>query len=211
MSSSENQPGCFGVPSVFSFKAPACAGCPARDACQEVAYAALMAAPEKGFLMRLIREHDANRRPAPAGRGYDPEFTVPEVPARNPSKSELTPDQEALIQSLPKKAGTYLRTLLKRGILARIRKCALAGINPFPEEQYRPAHLAYELLMRGGFTKRELRLAYASTLGWKDSAAAPQVTIIWQVFQALEIGAEAGCRMVAHPMLAAQNQVSQTQ
>lgn len=161
--------------------------------------------------MRLIREHEANRHPTEESGNYDAEFTVPEAPARNPVKPDLTPEQEASIAALPKKAGAYLRTLLKRGIVAQIRRCARAGVNPFPEAKYRPAHLAYELLMKGGFSKRDLRLAYAGTLGWKDSAAAPQVTIIWQVFQALEIGCEAGCRMVAHPMLAAQNQVSQTQ
>jgi len=157
--------------------------------------------------MSFLAEHEAHREGAPQrdAKPHDPDFTIPVQQARSKPALAFTEDQAAILAGLPKKAASYLVTLWKRGMPERIKVAALKGQNPFPEATFRPAHVAYNLLMGGGFTKAALRTAFQECLGWGESSAYSQVSITWRVFCALGIAVEDGCRLVPHPNLGAQN------
>lgn len=205
--STSPNPGCYGVPSVFSFKSTVCGACPSRDGCRGAAYQALLSVSDKTFVARFIAEHESHnaRLNCPAAPRHDPSFTVDVDRPRARATFAMTDEQKAAVAELPKKAATYLMTLWKKGIPERILEAARRGQNPFGERTFRPARLAYELLVSGGFTKQGLRLAYQESLGWTEGSAFSQVSIIWRVFCALGIAMEDGCRLVPHPKLGAQN------
>lgn len=155
--------------------------------------------------MRFIDEHEAHRARDAKGEAHDPNFTVDTGSPRVKNNQALTSDQKRLVESMPKKVAAYLMTLWRKGVPERVRECARRGQNPFDCGRFRPAKVAYDMIVNGGFTKQSLRVAYQDSLGWTENAAFSQVSIIWRVFQALEIGAEEGELLVPHPMLGAQN------
>lgn len=212
MSTSElerhNHPGCFGVPSVFSFTSPVCTGCASSQACRAASYQALLSMADSPFVGRFIAEHEAHNRQsscqveAPAHR---PDVTINAPVPRVKGEFVPTEDQMRALESLPKKAAAYMLRLLKKGYADRIKEAARLGVNPFRNAPAKGAYVAYELLMQGRVSKSGLRAAFQERLGWTEGAAFSEVSMIWRVFCAMDIAQEEGEVLRVHPMLGAQN------
>lgn len=180
-------PGCYGVPSVFSFTSRVCGGCGSFEGCQRQSHDTLKLLPSNPGVQAMLLKHENHLR--------QKEGLSPLVP-KSRQKNTITEEQEQQVRSLPKKVGDYLRKLFKRGEDIKIRECAGKGENPFTEEKSRPYRVAFEYLLDGGFTKRFLRTAFMEEMGWSEASAFSQVSIVWHVFVALGVAEESGCALV---------------
>lgn len=128
------------------------------------------------------------------------------IEAKTKSKFVLSPDQQEVIRALPKKVGDYMRKLFKRGRDVEILKLAALGENPFRDDRERTYRLAFEHLLDGGFSKRSLRAAFMSELGWTEGAAFSEVSIVWRVLMTLGVAREEGCVLVPSDKVQARGQ-----
>ena len=196
-------PGCYGVPSIFSFNSPVCPGCMHFEGCKDSSRDALKRLPDSPGVRLALSRFVTVTEQEPMGRKLITRA------ARVPKRMPLTEDQLAKVAELPKKAGEYLRTLFSKGMDTKVVEAAKNGENPFCKDKARPYHLAFDQLLEGGFTKGFLRVSLIETLGWSESSAFSQVSIIWNVFQALGVAQEQGCALVPTPNVRCKNSVIQ--
>lgn len=197
------QPSCFGVPSVFSFKCDVCSNCGHFTDCEESAYFALRSIAHRLPVEQALIEHERFRRAKDGDEGVaapDPLVIVEAQPRRaRVARYDLTPDQERRLSKLPKKVADYLRKLFVRGLDVKIQMAAERGENPFDGGKFCTQQVAFDMLLCGGFTKRDLKAQFMDRLDWQESSAYSQVSLVWQVFIELDIAREEGCRLIPSP------------
>lgn len=204
-----SNPGCFGVPSVFSFTSPICGKCGSFEACRSQAHAALLSHPQQWVVRSLLEKHNAycHREDVvlPERSEIETSRPAPKVASKNAVRFALTPEQMLLLGSLPKKVAEYLKKLMVRGIDRQVLEAAGKGENAFTAEKHRPYRLALDMLFEGGITKPALRTAYCDKLGWSESAAFSQVSMIWHLFPAMRLAENQGCALVPSPRVLSKN------
>lgn len=202
------RPGCFGVPSVFSFTSRVCGKCEHHGNCQSQAHAALLGAPPR-LVGKLLEQHNEYRRAVDAST---PESTTlnttrptPKTASKLAVRLPLSDAQLATLSGMTKRAAEYLKRLMVRGIDKEVLTAAEMGRNGFMSSKHRSLHLALERLLEGGLTKASLRLAYCEDLGWSETSAFSEVTLVWKIFQAMGLAVEQGCSLVAAPTVICKN------
>lgn len=203
------EPGCFGVPSVFSFTSKVCGKCDHFSSCQKKAHAALIAHPQQHVVRSLLEKHNAyvheNEEEMPEGAVLSVSRPAPKSKRESQVRFALTPEQMLLLGSLPKKVADYLKKLMVRGLDRQILEAASKGENLFTQDKHRPYQLALDMLMEGGLTKPMLRAAYIEKLGWTERASSSQVSIVWSLFKAMNLAEEQGCSLVPSPSVLRKN------
>lgn len=202
------KPGCFGVPSIYSFTSRVCGKCDHAAACQPVAHSALASAP-LGVSIRLLRQHEdhcaAVGGTLPVGATLIVSRVLPTARKAPALRLPLNEGQTALLKTLPKRSADYLKKLMVRGVDRAVLAAAKNGENGFTKTKHRPFHLALEKLLEGGITKGQLRVAYCEELGWSETSSFPQVTMIWNIFPAMGLAVEQGCALVVGPGVKSKN------
>lgn len=202
------KPGCFGVPAVFSFTSRVCAKCERFNQCQVEAHSSLLAAPVT-IVGKVLEQHNrychANGLSVP-NVGNVLITSMPTVrPTRSPTRLEITAEQQATIDALPKKTGDYLRKLIVRGVDKEVLDAAERGENAFTMTKHRPYRVALDMLLEGGITKPALRVAYCDQLGWSKPAAFSQVSMVWGLFPAMRLAEERGASLMPLPNIRCKN------
>ncbi|WP_374335303.1 hypothetical protein [Methyloversatilis sp.] len=180
-----NHPRCFGIPSVFSFDSPVCSVCPINDDCRAAVLTALSGAGQTVAVRNLLTLHERAQAALKNKVGGIEGFVV-KKPAktlktrrRSAPRIVLSVEQERSISTAPKKVGKVARTLLERGFTYN-------GTNPFNHTN-RTYYTAFNKLMVGRITKKELRMALCEELGWGETSAYSEVSIIWSLFPILGV------------------------
>lgn len=197
-------PGCFGIPSVFSFRSQHCSRCAAhREACQRQVLDTLRGMDQGIDAVRVaLIEHEravglSSRAPLQVqGRGS--------YVAKSP-RFELTDAQQLTAAALPKKARARLEKLLRGGYDVLIRMAIKSGDLAFSKiNNQRSLVTALQLLASNpAITRGGLRAAYVGTLGWSDLSAKNEVSIMWQVLPGLGIAVQNSASLALSPELRA--------
>ena len=204
-------PGCFGIPSIFSFTSRVCGKCSHFQTCRVEAHAALKAAPIE-IVRHQLRAHEDYCRAHSADSGEEKkiEFTRKVAPSKKvrslPKKIDLTDAQKAMLEALPAKVSGLLSRLMKRGVDTSVLLAAQHGNNGFDPAKHRSLHLALDMLLEGGITKPALRTAFVEKLGWAETSAFAECTLIWKVFPLLKLAVEQGASLVPGPGVRCKNE-----
>lgn len=179
-------PGCFGSPTAYNPELPDCQTCEFVDLC------GLEAAKARDRLLRdlgLSEEVLATRtvsKPKPAPK---------RPPVAGPSKPvEKKAEPAAPIPGVSKKGGELVRAIQRE--VSDLGALLRAGENPFVNRTPRYMGVVCDMLLAGGFTKRELRLAFIDRLGWSDGTASAHVSIVVSALPAIGAVVERGGRFV---------------
>lgn len=189
-------PRCFGLPSVFHRDTPTCAKCPVMTECEKAALAkALALAPyvQIGDVVMRLRNRGESTTPA----AVDTQLTVVQRTTREEKlRLALTEGDRAVIAKMPVKVREKAEYIMRAGKDVEARESLSRGVNPFPLDGSRYLHVACDLLIKGGFTRAELRDAYMERLGWSRATAASEVSTVVNIFPALKFAKEVHRRFV---------------
>ena len=186
------EPGCYGIPSIFSFKSEVCGSCSHASNCQSDAHSALLALKRLPIVADVLNEHNeyvhnviVTKFPRPARVQLSK--PIPVQRNNNITRVALTEEQLDTLEALPKKVQTFLRAVWARGEDKTMWEAARNGLNPFEEDRNRPYHLAYQELMKGKVSRAYLSNVIMDNLGWAYSSAYSQVSMIWRVLPCLNL------------------------
>lgn len=200
-------PGCFGIPSVFSFVSGVCANCREFGDCQAQSHYALTLV-DQSLVSDLLRQHEnfANAQGVIRNRGG---LETTRLPVRKTKilrvEKRLSEEQEGTIARASKKVGEYLRKLYLCDIESKISSAIQNERNPFCSDGARPYHAAYEAITTGSISKGYLTTMFQEDLGWSKASAKSQTSVVWGVFVALDLAVEDGAYLIASPRIPADN------
>lgn len=195
---------CYGVPSVFSFKEGSwCLGCEHFNECRVASWDALKETPLSSAVNAALIEHerfDAYKKATAAFKAGA------RITRAKQLKLELSPAQTQMIGSQPAGVGKVLRLLYQQGMDAAIRKViASHDLDLSGVKAHRSLLLALEILMRRGFTKKDLKCAFVNYLGWSERSAWSQASLTWTLLIALGVAVEFLDRLLVAPNLSNEN------
>lgn len=183
-----NNPGCFGVPSVFTFKSSICGACPSHNGCQKQAFAELQSVSNEAYARPLIKQHimfmqkiDVLEMP-----------NVAKVRVLSDKRKPLSEEQEAVLESLPKKIAAFVRSVWTRGCFKEMVDRASRGDNPFDQAKNRTHHAVYEALKESHCSRVQLVNKLKEDFGWTNAAAYSEISAIWKALIALGFACEDG-------------------
>jgi len=180
------QPGCFGIPSVFSVRSPKCNTCASANACVSVSRTVLSRIGDPELILTFSTMVAVND---PVERVAQPRPLEVKVERATRARWAPTPTQKALIDSVPAAVGKMMRAMFRKETF--IAQALANGENPFPNDSQRTASTMYLLLSnRVPVSKAQAKAALQSALGWASSSASVQASLIWRVFKELGIGVE---------------------
>lgn len=174
-------PSCHGDASVFSFKSKTCTGCRHFDSCVNITHDFLLQlrpAHEIAVMLERHARYEASKTDKSAGASVID------------GKRDLTPEEEAIAAKLPVKTAPQYRRIVSEGFVPLMKQGLAKGANPFKVDGYKYLHVAFDELLRGGFTKKSLRMRYMQECGWSEGTAFSAVSMIWHLFPACEVAAE---------------------
>lgn len=227
MACQSGAPGCYAAPSVFSQDSNICQQCPAFDACSIACRDTLKALRDKINIEDILSRHRQVK--AASIERASPETTVKQdyskfMPAmRKPpeqkverktprvtSPTEMTPEQEAIINAIPQKNARELAIKwIKKGQFEHIRAELAAHRNPFTNQKVNHEFVACELLAAGPVTKLALKKAFMKRLGarqpWDEATASSHVGIVLPVLVAFAIAIETEEGFTLNPSLLSDN------
>lgn len=172
---------CHGDASVFSFASVTCTGCVSFDSCVSSTHDSLLqlnlGAPAKPMLERHVRFVAYKKDKAMRGSVLT-------------GKRALTDDEERIAKTLPSKVASQYRRIVSEGFVPRMKEGLAKGLNPFDRNGYKYLSVAFDALLAGGFTKRELRLNYMGSCGWSEGTAFSAVNMAWHLFSSCGVAGE---------------------
>lgn len=183
--------GCFGAPSVFQHKSPACGRCSDRAGCVEQVRDNLPLVGERVDASDIAIEFRNGQIEAggiepvipPASQSPIPDRAVP----TRKVKYVLSAEQQAICNALPKKAGKVLDTLIRNGKLDAMLSQPKLGINPFRDGTPNWMEVTFDALLSGGFSKKSLKELLMSRLRWGETTAFPHVTKAVSILTAIGV------------------------
>lgn len=183
-----NSPGCFGVPSVFTFKSSICGACPSHVGCQKQAFNELQTVAGEAYAKPLLRQHIM----------FMQKIDVLEMPnvakerVVSDKRLALTEEQEEVLNSLPKKIAAFVRSVWSRGTFDDMLAKFNAGDNPFDQKKNRTHHAVFEELKQSRCSRGQLVEKLRESFGWTYAAAYSEISAIWKALIALHFAYEEG-------------------
>lgn len=172
---------CHGDPSVFSFSSLTCTSCPSFDSCVSSTHNSLLqmnvGAPVTLLLERHVR-FDAYKSDKVARASV---IT---------GKRAITQDEEVTAKRLPVKTASQYRRLVTEGFIPLMKQGLAQQRNPFKVDGYKYLNVAFDALLAGGFSKKDLRLVYMDSCTWSEGTAFSAVSMIWHLFVVCGIAEE---------------------
>lgn len=216
----QQAPACFGSPSCYAGDSKICNACVAYETCGVEVTKTLERI--KGVInvddllhkhtQALAKARDKKAKHFQAQREdalIKPERPMPKEVERTSKVEKITYEvdeaTQALICTLPVKAQPFATQLCKTGLVERIKKDLNAGLNPLEKTGPKFLCIALKELIKGGFTKAELRAVYVAELGWSENSCASHVSLVVKLFGMFEIAVESDSKFVANPTLLQQN------
>jgi len=183
-------PGCFGFPSIFSFKSEVCSACSHNQECEREVESKLRSESDKPHVRVALKAHESARSAFSGAMSSGAQQTreKPLVGLVKRSRAAVkyvpTDEQEAALKNAPKKVARIAMTLWGRGFEYK-------GSNPFNVTLNKTFHAAFETIAKTGrVTKKELRMGIADLLNWSESSAYSEVSVVWSLFPILGITRE---------------------
>lgn len=196
------KPGCYSIPSVFSAKSQRCGQCEFKQPCREGAYRVLVRFddPELSFalaaLAELTKDEDIKLRKSVPINPLSIMRTQPK------DRWEPKPQQQEVISRVPKNVGRFIYALLKDDAEPQIARSLALRKNPFSEFGQRCAHVAMSVFLScEAVSKRSLRMAFVTSLGWSEPSASAQSSVVWRAFVELGICVETGNFATINPQI----------
>ena len=188
-------PGCFGIPSIYSFGSVTCANCPHTTGCQKESLRCL----EEDFpkkttaIVRLIDRHKRFQESLNAGHTRDEALEAINVHVERKRASKplfaLSEEQKRTVESQPEAIGAALTRFWQSGL-------AYDGkTNPFPNRGFRSLRIAFDVLKNHGSVSRKSLKEVLMQNSYTDSAAKTEVSRICRIFEILDIGTFQGMVM----------------
>jgi hypothetical protein len=216
----QQSPGCFGSPSCFASDSDFCKACVGYDDCGEESFKTLNRIKDVINVEDLFRKHTIAMAKAKEDRlNAEKALRPSKTPRKTPTKIErktkvekveLVLDEKTaeLIDALPVKLKPYAINLHKNGLIDRIKKDLVRNVNPLALSKSSPAFLslAIDALIKGGFTKAELKSIYMQERGWTESTAGSHVSLVVSLFVAFDIAVERNQKFTASPTLLCDNE-----
>ena len=176
----KGSPGCFGLAIVHS-RNPICVSCDFLQGCRGVAKETL----EVMDLETDVRDLMKHYQDLGAQSSEDAERTVVRNSARDMTKLKLTIAQCEQLAAMPRKVAPIAKAMMQDGI--NVRAKLQAGKNPFSEGKWEFIGIACELLLGGGFTKKQLSLRLLEKhQRWQTKTAESYVSISFSLLSGLE-------------------------
>ena len=212
-----NAPGCFAAASVFSHDSQVCRQCCAFDACAAASLDTLQKIRGVIDVSDLLKRHEKAKKAArqiiqandekaaaalPPGNNQPPLVGAERKTEVVKITFETSADEERIIATLPVKARPIALTFCKTGMLTRIKKELIEGRNALAETGPGWLRVAIDLLLAGGFVRKQLREQMCQELKWEDSSAAPHTSMTIAMFMAFGIIEEIEGRFVLVPATA---------
>jgi hypothetical protein len=213
---SNMKPLCFGSPSVFSLEAVACKECAWFQTCHDASYVKLKAMGEKfdvsDMLARFERSTsraatspfklvDAPTNPLPMAALETTLTTIERTTKLAKVKQDLTETDQAVIAGMPKKVAIKMRRLMELNVDKKAREGLATKVNPFPFKGNAYLHVAFDMLVKNGFTRSSLRGVFQERLKWTEGTAFPHVTAVIWLFLAMQIAVEERGVFLPNPKL----------
>lgn len=181
-------PGCYGVPSVFTFKSAICGACPSHGGCQQQCFEELQAIKDEPYAAPLLKQHtmfmmrlDQTKLP-----------NVAKVRLVEDKRKALTEEQESILSSLPKKVAAFVRSVWTRGGFEDMLNRFNRGDNPFDQSKNRTHHAVFELLKQSECSRIQLVETLREKFDWTHAAAYSEISAIWKALIALNFATEDG-------------------
>ena len=171
------KPGCFG--SVLSYL-PAddtCMACKSNDACGAQAYDSLMNMRKTMDVSELKKKFDIHR--IKSGLLVNGEKAPVQKQSRR-SRLKLSEEQLKIVRdgSLPVKPREMISSIFGRGFDGDyLLKSLKAGVNPYLGQTPVILEKAFDMLLNGGFSKKQLHTTYME-MGMAKRTAHSQVSIV---------------------------------
>lgn len=139
-----------------------------------------------------------------------PEQKIDRKAPRVEYATELAPQQEAIISTIPQKNARELAVRwIKRGLFEHIRAELAARRNPFANQKVNHEFIVCEALAAGSVTKLALKKAFMKRLGskqpWDEATASSHVGIVLPVLVAFGIVVEANGEFTLNPTMLGDN------
>jgi hypothetical protein len=185
------EPGCFGIPSIFSFKSDVCNNCEHQSRCQAQSQNTLLSIKESMFVTDILNEHlkhsvAVGNTIVPSSVTLDIKKPIPFNGRSKKVRYALTIEQIEILKTLPKKVGAFLNTVWSKGEHLRLISVAQSGRNPFDAEKNRPYQLAYSMMMyEGRATRANLVDTIMDSFDWSYASAYSQVSLMWRALPIL--------------------------
>lgn len=193
--------GCYGAPSVFQHRSPTCSRCVSFARCGDLVRDNLALVEGQVDASDIVLEYrngavkagETQNLPAPA------EHQSPLIERKTPArkvKYVLSETQQTICGALPKKAAKVLDTLIRNGKLEAMLTAPKKGMNPFRGGTPNWLEVAFDALLSGGFSKKELKELLMTKLQWGETTAFPHVTKTVAILTAIGVIEEQGGRFV---------------
>lgn len=224
------KPGCFASASVFAHDSEVCRACGVFTECSAKSLETLEQIKGLVDVSDLLKRHEAARKasgkfsapvdkvqpqPIVISGACPPRSDIPPPILQKPPVTpverktrvekvefEITPEDEAILSTLPKKPGEHARILCKRNMIEKIKAELQAGCNALRDSTPVFVSIAIDQIINGGCTRKELASVYLGKTNMSESAASPHATQAFQILIAFGIAQEKGDRLVINPALA---------
>lgn len=203
-------PGCYGVPSIFSFKSQTCMACASFETCRIESHCELQEALAIGgdAVRNALLEYEraAHDSEPQTTTGIPGARTKPRDKRAKRPRFDLTNRQQMMVSSASKNVAKRLERLFRTGCDVVIRRAIRERDYDFVEiGNQRSLRLALQMLVRDGVTKRGLKAAFVGVLGWSDTSSQSEATIMWGLLPRLEIADIDNESLVLSPKAKAEN------
>jgi hypothetical protein len=209
-------PGCFASPSIYAIDSQYCQQCVAYKECGEAMLKTLAEIGTVIDVKDLIDMHEKARKKM--GVAPDPtEAAVVETALATTAplpqsierktvvaKVDFEIDQRTmdLIANIGNvKAKAQALVLAKANMIERAIVALSKGENPFENHPPRFLNVACDLLLKGGFTKAQLKKAFMERLGQSEGTAGSHVSITVAMLQPMNIVVASGKSFILNPAI----------
>lgn len=184
---------CFGFIATYSDTSSVCKECRSREACKDKVVERLSDLSESmdvGDLFYILNR-DSSVTKLVSSNALTVVTGNKERAVRQ-TRFKLTSRQKELLASVKArytKSERLVRSMFRNGI--DLRGSLLAGTNPFVQaKSHTYMRVACDLLLKGGFTRVELRDALRQSFNWEKTTANAHVLVCTHAFDAMGITGE---------------------
>jgi hypothetical protein len=200
----KSSPACFGAASVFARDSSICQNCTHFDACGVESLQTLERIKGVIDVSDLFKRHSAARKVSQKALKVADEKADAQLPPGNVQRSEpkepvirktkvaqvkfeVDDATGLVVAKLPVKSREIAIRMCKAGSLEELREDVKVGVNTFKSGGPAFLRVTVDKLLGGGFTRRSLKEAFISELGWSENAASSHVSISCSLLGAFEL------------------------
>lgn len=201
-------PACFGAATVFSHDSDVCKGCAAFQSCSEQSLKTLESIRGSINVDDLIKRHMKAKRltakpsPPPSAPVERPLIESVERKTRVERVTMTVTEEEGdALATLPMKPKEACIRLIRAGLIDELRAGLPEKRNAFAQKGPSYLRVAVDMLLSGGFARKDFCDRLRSELGWSLGTAQSHASLAVVTLKTLKIAVEEGGRFVIAPNL----------